>query len=288
MKRLILAVIALLSIGSAKGYEDYNKNEVVLGVSGGLSALQYSVSEGDYDPGVGTSVSLNYIYHLNKNWGIGTGAGVALYQSSVRYNTFSDSYNVGASPIISGTDGSNLEFMYNYSELRDKQSLLYVNIPIFVQYQSDFGLYARVGAEIGIPAVGGSTIYYTQLNTSAYSSYTNATYNNLPSHGLGTYTYQEKDISLNFLTNASLTGEVGWNWNWENQYRLYIGVTGSYGLLNVYKRESNQPQLVYNNGDLQETPIWNANKNNDTNDTLTGDRVNTYSFGLVLRYSIGW
>ncbi|MEG1642760.1 MAG: hypothetical protein RR293_01250, partial [Bacteroidales bacterium] len=186
----------------------------------------------------------------------------------------------------------NFTFSYRYTDLEDKQRALYLTIPVFAQYQHEVGFYTRLGVQLGIPISGGSTIRYGELRTKGFFPHENVIYDNLPQHGFGTYyggNIDDIDIEMSYRVNTSLLAEVGWKWNWFDQYVLYLGVTGEYGFCNMIKREITRPQLVYNDGDFIYTPIWEANaKSGNERNPVTGAKVHSYAFSLVLRYSFGW
>ena len=89
--------------------------------------------------------------------------------------------------------------------------------------------------------------------------------------------------------NASLCAELGWTWDWNEQYLLYLGLHGEYGFGNLYKRSYLAPQLQYNGGEFKYTPIWSADvQNGSERMAVTGDKVGSFAIGLLVRYSFGF
>lgn len=291
MKR-ILSVLAVVSAFVTGSYASDIDNEISVEISGGLSTMYYSHTGGNYDPMAGTSGAVNYVRHFNNNWGFGVGAGVRLYQSRIRFDSYEDQYTTTAISVSGISEQTNnLQFSYKYTDFEDRQQALYLTIPIFAQYQHEIGFYTRFGVQVGVPLSGGSRIHYSELKTKGYFPFENAEYDNLPQHGFGTYKDGETDVTMSYRMNTSLMAEVGWNWDWNNQYVLYLGVTGEYGFNNMFKRSVSQPQLVYNNGDFIYTPIWETNIRRDGSNeraNVTGDKIRSYALGIVLRYSFGW
>lgn len=294
MKKTIATTAAalLLSCMAATTYGNDIDNEISFEITGGLSAICYSSELGSYKPMAGTSAGINYLHRFNSNWGIGTGASFRLYQSRLNFDTYSDSYEsyINTPPISTGAEIDKFRFSYTYTNLQDKQQAFYLSIPVFAQYEHDSGFYARLGAQVNIPLGGGSKISYETLKTSGYFQYENHTYTNLPTHGFGTYSDNTTNEAMTYLVNGSLYAEVGWNWDWDDQFILYLGLNGEYGVGKIYNRTTTSPQLIYNDGNFIYTPIWNADitDNNGGRKTITGNRYNTYAFGIVLRYSFGW
>lgn len=291
-RRLATAAAILLTSITATVYGRGMDNEISFEITGGLSSICYSTVSGDYKPMAGTSAGINYLHRFNRNWGLGTGVGFRLYQSRLNFGTYSDTYTATTTvpPVATGSDINSFRFSYTYTELQDKQQAFYLSIPVFAQYEHECGFYARLGAQLNIPMGGGSEVSFELLKTSGYFPYENRTYTNLPSHGFGSYYDDGTDESMTYLVNGSLYAEIGWNWDWDERFVLYLGLNGEYGTGKIYKRETTSPQLIYNNGDLAYTPIWNADitDGNGGRKAITGDKYNNYAFGIVLRYSFGW
>lgn len=294
MKKLIstTALTLLLTSITTISFGKKLDNEISFEITGGLSSICYSSELGSYKPMAGTSAGINYLHRFNSNWGIGTGASFRLYQSRMNFGTFNDSYITTTTipPVSTGSDINNFRFDYSYINLQDKQQAFYLSIPIFAQYEHDSGFYTRLGAQVNIPLGGGSDISCETLKTSGYFPYENHTYTDLPSHGFAMYYDTGTDVALSYLVNASLYAEVGWNWDWNDRFILYLGLNGEYGIGSIYDRDSTAPQLQYNDGRLDYTPIWNATitDGNGERKTITGTKYNNYAFGIVLRYSFGW
>ena len=130
------------------------RNEISVGISGGISALHYSVSEGKFKPQGGASLNLGYLLKITDLWGIGTGTELSLYRSKVNIDRYSDNYTVLSNSIPDGSSEQNtFDFRFTYTDFQEEQKALYLNIPIFFQLQSDnhSGIYAKAGIKIGIP-----------------------------------------------------------------------------------------------------------------------------------------
>lgn len=293
MKKLIsTAALTLLASITTISIAKNIDNEISFEITGGLSSICYSSNMGSYKPMAGTSAGINYLHRFNSNWGLGTGVSFRLYQSRMNFDTFSDSYEayLNTPPETIGAQEDKFLFNYSYTNLQDKQQAFYLSIPVFAQYEHDCGFYARLGAQVNIPLGGGSNISCETLKTSGYFPYENHTYTDLPSHGFAMYYDTGTDVALSYLVNASLYAEVGWNWDWNDRFILYLGLNGEYGIGSIYDRDSTAPQLQYNDGRLDYTPIWNATitDGNGERKTITGTKYNNYAFGIVLRYSFGW
>ncbi len=293
MKSTIAAILFAAVAATAYGREP--GNEISVEISGGLSSISYSSDFGSVKPGAGISAGINYLHRFNKNWGLGTGVNFRLYQSRMEFDKYSDSYFTAIASPAAGTGIDDFRFDYRYSGLKgaaleEKQQAYYLSIPVFAQYEHDCGFYARLGVQVNIPVGGNSKINYETLVTSGYFPYENATYTDIPAHGFSTYLDGEDKETLSYRVNGSLYAEVGWNWDFNDKYILYVGVNGEYGMGKAYKSKTASPQLLYNDGDFGYTPVWGADiaDSNGGRKSVTEGKYNNYAVGLVLRYSFGW
>lgn len=287
MKRQLIYMIFTMLIVQTLSAQNI-RNNITLELTGGLAPISYQTNIGDRKGMAGTSAAIKYHYNINWNWSVGVGAELKMYQSSTRFDEFSDHYQISANSLISGK-ADQMTFSYAYKNLEERQRALYVNIPIFAQYRADAGFYIRVGAKLGIPAQSKSQIYFEELKTQGYFALENITYTNLPQYGFGTYYDTEVDEEYDMKLNTSICAELGWTWDWNEQYMLYLGVHGEYGFGNLYKRTSLSPQLLYENGNFNYTPIWSANVHNGNERVaITGNEIRTFAIGLLIRYSFGF
>lgn len=285
-KKLIFAIFAMLFVPGAIAQNI--RNNITLELTGGLSPFTYKTNIGDRRGMPGTSAAIKYQYNIDWNWSAGLGVELKMYQSSTRFDTFSDYYITEANSLISGK-ADEMRFSYSYTNLEERQRALYINIPIFTQYRFDNGIYIRLGAKLGMPTKSKSEIYFEELKTEGYFALENVTYKDLPQHGFGTYYDREITKRYNMAMNVSICAEMGWTWDWNEQYMLYIGVHGEYGFANLYKRTNLTPQLVYTENGFEYTPVWNADVvNGDGRVAITNDKIGTFAIGLLIRYSFGF
>lgn len=99
------------------------RNEISVGISGGISALHYSVSEGKFKPQGGASLNLGYLLKITDLWGIGTGTELSLYRSKVNIDRYSDNYTVLSNSIPDGSSEQNtFDFRFTYTNFREEQN----------------------------------------------------------------------------------------------------------------------------------------------------------------------
>ena len=117
------------------------RNEISVGISGGISALHYSVSEGKFKPQGGASLNLGYLLKITDLWGIGTGTELSLYRSKVNIDRYSDNYTVLSNSIPDGSSEQYIRFqIYLYQFSRRAKSPLSEYSHIFpVTIRQPFG-----------------------------------------------------------------------------------------------------------------------------------------------------
>lgn len=285
-RKLIYTLMAILFVSASVAQNI--RNNITLELTGGLSTFAYDTNFGDRGGMAGTSAAVKYQYNIDWNWSVGIGGEIKMYQSATRFDAFSDFYQTEANSLISGK-ADKMIFSYAYKNLEERQRALYINLPVYAQYRFDNGIYLRLGAKVGLPVKSGSEIYYEQLTTKGYFPLENVTYTNLPQHGFGIYNNREIDKAYSMQMNASLCAELGWTWEWSEQYVLYLGLHGEYGFTNLYKRSEMAPQLLYQGGEFDYTPIWSANVDSgEERVAVTGQRVGAFAIGLLVRYSFGF
>lgn len=287
MKNKILYIV-LFFIFATTSFAQNIRNNITLELTGGVSSFAYKANVGDRKGMPGTSAAIKYQYNIDWNWSVGLGAEVKMYQSSLRFDEFRDSYKLQASSLLTGK-ADEMTFTYSYKNLEERQRALYINIPIYIQYRSDAGAYIRVGAKVGMPVKSESDIYFEELHTQGHFLYENVTYTNLPQHGFGTFYDTEVERECKMNLNAEISAELGWSWDWNERYILYLGAFGEYGFSNLYTRGELKPQLQYNAGELEYTPILSASISEEgERRAITGDKIRPFSVGLLIRYSFGF
>jgi hypothetical protein len=223
------------------------KHEISIFVNGGYSPLYYylhNVPDSKFTPGFGGGAGLGYTFFFN-NWvGIGTGAEIAMYNSKVTVNQFSDHY--------SSFDGEeNFDFRYTVNGYAEKQNLYAVQIPLFFQFQfpllSDEHLtYIALGGKVGFPFSAKYQSSSASYQTSAYYPQYDALLETPVSQGLGTFsnkTYHDK-LRFNYPLYM-LSAEVGMKWLVADNFSLYTGIYCDYSFYDIYKNKQYDPFLNY-------------------------------------------
>ncbi|MDR0436894.1 MAG: OmpA family protein [Bacteroidales bacterium] len=258
-------------------------------IGGGYSPLMYRISN-DHDAtrrgGFGGDlVGLGYTYLFpkridrNLRWGIHTGVGLGLYRTkatidkgTVQTGTLDDGHNDAFSAFILHST------VTHYTE---KQTALFLQIPLMAQVDIKERFYAKAGFKAGIPLTGRYSAEGTKYNVAEYLGH--GDWNDHTTHqGYGTFYKKPKgDIDLKFA--AMLALETGMRFWLSDNLKLYAGVYFDYGLNNVYKKEDGQT--------FAQQDFIGGDQHFHTNSILTqftkNEKVKPMSVGVTVRLAFG-
>jgi len=225
----------------AKEYHAGKGKTSYLTVSGmlGSSAFNYKLNsldeKGSHSSQFGYGIDLKYSYFFTSHWGVSTGVGISHYASkgklkgSLEDNKY---YSLG-SQIDNDIEGRPKEFDFRarITNLEEKQTAYFVEIPLMLAYQTpigkqhSWGAYGAIGAKFQFPVNAKFKIQNgaeNQLNVSGY-------YKDIPTdmgspsnppvvqHGYGTITDP----------NATL--------DWNDDFKLKMGVAAAIELGLIFK-----------------------------------------------------
>ena len=209
------------------------RSELSVYLGGGLSSLTYKPDVGSRSSGFGGLFGVGYTWFVSGRWGLVTGLEAALY--SAEYEAGKD-YE-GKDNAMSGTwesMGNDFEFSYTYQDFSEKQSALFLQIPVMAQFQTG-RFFASAGVKIGIPANGKFEVTAENLSTSGYFPAEKQTYDDLPDRGLGNIGETSYSGKLDMGVLYSAAFETGGQWFLGRRTNLYVGVWLDYGLSNLSK-----------------------------------------------------
>lgn len=289
MKKIYLTAIACII--SIIAQAQTKRNELSIGISGGISTFNYTATEGKHRAGGGGSVNLGYLLKVTNHWNIGTGAEIAMYQSKTILNEYSDNYSVLSNSIPDGTTEQNLfDFRFTYTYLREKQKAFYLNFPVFFQLQTKehSGLYVKAGVKIGIPIKAFRKTRYSALQTSGYFPYESIEYTDLLSHGFGTYPAMAKKSDMELKFSLSPFAEVGWKWRINTHRYIYTGFYGEYGIRKIYNTPKGIPLLqYYNDSPTNGNSVWKSSRQGGEKPIpIISSGIHPMAIGVVIRWAV--
>jgi len=245
----------LLAIISVQAQEKGSYLTIAGGL--GMNHFLYEMDNGRMgDPRLGYGGALGYQYFFTRHWGIGTGIGIAYYNTKARYdNTFNnkkykdwnydpyqftgridDDYpHPNQAPIFD----ADYTMQLTLSNWTEKQYAYFLEIPLMAYYQTKWGekqavgLYAGLGAKLQLPIIYSKYAASGDLTVQGYYTRPHLTIDDLPQHGYGTADCGYKD-DLNLKTwNFAATGELGFLIALNRRVDLTIGGYLDIGLNNV-------------------------------------------------------
>lgn len=276
-----LLSICMLTTGYSQGKHEYSA-----ALGGGLSSLQYSVDFGDRTSQMGGSFSLGYGYNFNQEFSLQTGVELSIYQSKVEMNQF-NSIQLG----LRDADDHNLSYKSAVSGYEEKQSAMYINIPVMVRYQTNgkTKFYGALGPKIGIPISGkykGSGA--TFVNKGYFPDFNNTL--DAPTHmGFGTFKDKDVDESLDYKVAIMLSAEAGLKWELSSGKAIYTGIYFDYGLNDIIKDSRDQSFVVYNKTNPTEftnNSVLNSSYDNNGKLQKFTSKVAPMAVGIKVHFSI--
>lgn len=202
--------------------------------SGGLDYTLKSLGEeGSQSNKLGYGFDFSYSYYFNNHWGVSTGIGLSHYASvgKLKGGITDDSYYNLGMLVDDDYEGrpTDFELRARVSNLEEKQTTFFLDIPIMGLYQTRFGeeekwgLYGGLGVKLQFPVNTRFKIQKgesSQLNVSGYyadipTDMGSPSNPPVPQHGYGTITDP----------NASLY------WNGKGKLKMGIAATADLGVI---------------------------------------------------------
>ena len=263
-------------------------HELSLYGGGGLSTLNYSVTAGRQNSGSGGAFGLGYQFFFSKNFGLGTGAELALYNAKYTLDNLSQQY------MTVDMEGTDFEFRSAITNYDEKQRALLLQIPLMLQFQtgSKRQFYAALGGRAGIPLSGKSESSSATIVNSGYYPVENYEYTTQEFMGFGTFTDRSANNDLNFKTVFFASTEAGVKWKLKNKLTLYTGAYLDYGLNNIYKENSPAQQFTaYNTAsprDFTENSILASQYTQNDNFQSFTEKITPLAVGIKVKLAFGF
>jgi outer membrane protein OmpA-like peptidoglycan-associated protein len=201
----------------------------------GLHNLKYDLQNGDVKNGLGGTFNVGYSYFFKPGWAISTGVGLLSSQTT---GTLTQVVSETAVDL----DGDTYELLTSYNSLEEKQTALFFDIPVNLQYQrwvnENWGILAAVGAKACIPLSASYKVTDGSASTTGYYEEWNVELSDMTQHDFSTLTNQPSgDLSLK--TSLSLNTELGALYNLSQKVDLYLGSYINIGINNLIDAGSN-------------------------------------------------
>lgn len=263
MKKLLF--ISLLLWGTAATQAQKKSQSIYFNMGSGFHNLKYDLQNGTQKNSMGYTFDLGYNYFFSKNWGFGAGLGLESFESKA-------TLNYQTSQQSTDTDGELFEFRTQYTDWKEKQSILLLDIPLNFIYRKEvsekLNFQFSVGPKVSFAVQSNYKTVGGTIETTGYYPKYNVVLFDMPQHNFTTLTsFPEKSISLNPVVSA--LSNLGGLYKLNDRMDFYAGVYVDYGLTNLIDA---QKKPLY-----QEDGVYNGVFASD----LT-DKIKLFAFGFKI------
>jgi hypothetical protein len=242
-QRLLLLLIGTLVTGLLYGQEDYLQKEYIdVNIGVGSHSFLYNTLNDGKTGSLNYSFDVGYSYFFQPQWGIQTGLGLQSFESASTLNTTSGFPDVDA-------DGDKYDFRIKYGNWKEQQQLLYVTLPVKLQYMTSIGnsyeLVFSTGLKFALPVIHKYTTEGGTFSTTGYYNKWNLELYDLPQHGFSTFG-DKYSSNLSVRPVIFATADIGSLIAISRFVNLYVGAYVDYGLNNVLKSTDKHWSGTYN------------------------------------------
>jgi outer membrane protein OmpA-like peptidoglycan-associated protein len=260
-------------------------SEISFHVGGGLSTFNYRLSQGKLSRGLGGGLGVDYAYFINEHFGIGTGAGISLYNASVRLD--------GVQSWIPGLvdeDGDEYELFTSFIDYIEQQRAIFLRIPVMLQFRTGgrHSFYAQAGAALHIPVNSRYEANDASLLNEAYYLFYDVSISSPSFMGLGNFPGRNAGNKLSFNPVITGSAEIGIRWQLNNpEWALYTGAYVDYGLNDALKGTRNQEILQQNAVAPDEFTTNSVLSSRHSPQSSFVGKVSLMTIGLKVRIAFG-
>lgn len=243
---LLIVLVFCCSVAAEHYYTNtyYTDNHFfTLGGSAGYSTLFENVPELKTLGSLAGTINFGYEYRIKGFY--------MTFSAELQYFSATSTFNIsGTDKLIYDTQGKQALMHYDFDQSLDKQSFLFVNLPVVLGYYYR-GLYLGAGAKIGycIHAKESTTLLYSTSAT--YQQYIDD-FASMSDHFYTTYSSSVTE-NLNSKYKLSAIAEIGYDIltysreiNHTNRSGLKISVVAEYGLNNLINTNAGLPLYSFN------------------------------------------
>ncbi|MDR0712765.1 MAG: OmpA family protein [Bacteroidales bacterium] len=287
MKKIKIYTLAVMTgLLSCTALKAQYKHEFSLYGGGGSSTLKYDVAAGTQKNGFGGQAGLDYAFFFSPKWGLGTGAGLSFHNAGFNEDHLTTSY------ITVDMDGTPFEFRSTARNYEEKQTTMFLQIPLMLQFQTgnSHRFFVAAGGKVDIPVNAKYKSSTTAIQNSGYYAEEDYEYTTQEFMGFGAFTGRDAGGDLKFKTAFLLTAEAGIKWKLKDDVSLYTGAYLDYGLNNIYRADNNRQFVDYHPDDprnfMVNSMINSQYIQNGTAQSFT-DKVLPVAAGLKVKLAFG-
>ncbi|MBR5092609.1 MAG: hypothetical protein IKX32_03950, partial [Bacteroidales bacterium] len=280
---LTLLAAVLLTLGVSAQQNGYS-NYAGLNLGGGLNTMTFSPADGTQGLGFGFDAGLHYAHFFNEHFGLGFGVHYTLARTYAHYN-FSET-TTGLTH--AGNPNVSYNLSTNFDNWIESQTVGILGIPVEAFWRNALNdkwtLIGGLGVQVDLPLhgnYGGAAGEYSTTGTfpNALGSYV---VSDVPEHGFSTYDNAFNAKIDNLAVVVSVLADCGVRLALKDNWGLYLGVYGSYGVTNMLAAQQDAPLVAVNTTDPSQI---------DYNGTFGSNQINALHLlraGVKVGIDFGW
>ena len=283
MKRISIIFATLLFSVATHAQVNEHSNYVGLNLGGGMNTLSYKPADGDWSPKLGFLAEVKYIHFFGEHFGLGLGFQFNKVNSAAEFN-----YKQVTNGLTHPSNGLTYDATVGFNNWKERQGVPVLGVPIELYWRTALAdrwhFLIGLGAQLDFPMKGSYTADEGNYEVSGYFPSTGVTYTNLPAQGFDTYKADESgDVELKKF-GVSIIADLGLNYALTNNWGLYFGIYGGYGLTNLIDK-ADKPMIDAPNGAMG-TPV--VNSYNGVLNSNQVDKAHLLNLGLKVGVNLGW
>ena len=235
MKRVfIILAFAILATNIVSAQQ----HEFSVSAGGGMSALNYQIDDGTQKGNMGFQLGLGYRYEVVRNWGILSGVGFGIYNSTFTASKAFTSQNEATDNyvMVAGTPPVEFVLISVLDGYEERQGVFLLQLPVMGQYVHDFTsleAYVNAGLKFGFPISGRYSSNVEKItNKGKYPEYE---YSVQKFRGFGEFNNLPYSGELDFKVAVMFSIEAGTKFSLSEDLSLYVGAFFDIGLNNIHK-----------------------------------------------------
>jgi outer membrane protein OmpA-like peptidoglycan-associated protein len=283
MKRIMIALAAVTLAFTANAQQSGYDNYAGLNLGVGLNTMSFSPARGDQSLGIGFDAGLHYTHFFNEHFGLGFGVHYTRANAYATYNF------VESTPGLTHAGNPNVNYTLNttFNNWKEKESVGLLGIPVEAFYRSvlneKWTFIGGLGVQFDLPLHDSYTGSEGDFSTSGmFPALGNYTVENVPEHGFSTYDETfDADVD-NLGLSVSVIADLGMRMSLGNNWGLYFGIYGGYGVTSMLSEEKNDALLIVNTTDPSQIDYNGTFGSNEI------DGLHMLRVGVKVGIDLGW
>lgn len=283
MKKILTIVATVVLTLGVSAQQGGHSNYVGLNFGGGLNTMTFNPEHGKSSLGLGFDGGLHYAHFFNKHFGIGIGIHYTYANAYAKYN-FSE---VSTSLVHANNTSIHYDLTTTFDNWRERQTVGVLGIPVELFYRTAlctrWDFIGGLGVQFELPIHGNYSAsegeYSTTGSFAALGSYA---VSDMPEHGFSTYDGTFSSKIDNLAMGLSVVADAGVRLALNDNWGLYLGIYGSYGVTDMLGTKNSEPMVLLNTTDPSKL---------DYNGTYGSNEINSLHLlrvGIKVGVDFGW